>query len=82
MQVEISVITCHHKGDLIYGFIDSVKQSLGVSYEIIVITSDDELALKGIPSCLVLMGHRCRQRSATLGLGLQKANIWPALMMT
>lgn len=35
----ISVIICHHKGDLIYKAIESLQQSSGVSFEIIVATS-------------------------------------------
>jgi GT2 family glycosyltransferase len=50
---DISVIVCHHTGDLLFDFLKSVKKSVGVKYEIIVITSDDDLASKGIPDCLV-----------------------------
>lgn len=55
---EISVIVCHHKGDFIYKFVDSVKESIGVTYEIIVITSDDHLAVTGIPGCKVFNGDQ------------------------
>ena len=72
MQAEISVITCHHKGDLIYGFIDSIKQSLGVSYEIIVITSDDNLARRGIAGCLVFNGPQMPAEKRNMGARLAK----------
>lgn len=52
-QPDISVITCHHKGTFINGFIESIKKSVGVSFEIIVVTSDEELALTGINGCAV-----------------------------
>lgn len=55
---EISIIVCHHVGTFIYKFVESVKKSFGVKYEIIVITSDNELALKGIPGCKVMNGDQ------------------------
>jgi len=65
--VEISVITCHHKGDLIYKFVESVKSSTFSSYEIIVITSDDDLALKGIPGCIVFNGPQMPDEKRNIG---------------
>lgn len=53
---EISVIACHHKGDFIHKFVDSVKKSVGVTYEIIIITSDSTLALEGVDGCKVSYG--------------------------
>ena len=50
----ISCILCHHKGDFIYKAVESIKQSINVTFEIIVVTSDDDLALKGIPGCYVI----------------------------
>lgn len=40
---DISVIVCHHTGDLIHGFLESILKSKGVRFEIIVITSDPNL---------------------------------------
>lgn len=37
----ISVIICHHKGDLIYNCLKALKESKFVEYEIIVVTSDE-----------------------------------------
>lgn len=56
--VEVSVIACHHKGEFIYKFVDSVKKSTGVNYEIIIITSDDHLAVTGIKGCRVFNGDQ------------------------
>lgn len=53
LNPEISCIVCHHKGDFIHKFVKSVRDSIGVTYEIIVITSDDELASNGIKGCYV-----------------------------
>ncbi len=50
---EISVIVCHHTGKLIDGFINSIKKSEEVKFQIIVMTSDEDLAMRGIPDCLV-----------------------------
>lgn len=50
---DVSIITCHHRGDFIYKFVESVKKSFGVNYEIIIMTSDEKLALNGIPHCWV-----------------------------
>jgi len=50
---EISVITCHHTGTLLYGFLESVKKSVGVTFEIIVITSDEKIAVDGLSGCVV-----------------------------
>lgn len=53
----ISCILCHHKGDFIYKAVESIKSSINVELEIIVITSDDEVALNGIPGCLVFNNY-------------------------
>jgi len=50
---EISIVVCHHVGTLIHGFLESVRKSVGVSYEIIVMTSDEHIALEGLRDCLV-----------------------------
>lgn len=49
----ISVIVCHHTGDLLIGFIESIKKSHGAFFEVIVMTSDEKLAVTGIPDCWV-----------------------------
>jgi len=55
---EISIICCHHKGTFVHKFVESVKKSIGVTYEIIIITSDDHLAVTGIPGCKVHSGDQ------------------------
>lgn len=50
---DISVIVCHHVGELLYGFLTSLSKSTDVSYEVIVMTSNEELSLQGIKGCLV-----------------------------
>lgn len=72
---EISVITCHHKGDFIYKFVDSVKKSTTVTYEIIVITSDPVLAEKGIPGCLVYFNEGLPAEKRNVGARLAKSPI-------
>ena len=56
--LEISVIVCHHTGSFVYKFVESVKRSFGVKYEIIVVTSDDHLAITGITGCKVFNGDQ------------------------
>lgn len=51
--VDISIVVCHHVGTLLDGFIESVALSENVDYEVIVMTSNEELSLKGIKNCLV-----------------------------
>ena len=52
-RLDVSVVVCHHTGDLIYKFIDSINKSVNVKFEIILLTSDSDLALKGIPGVWV-----------------------------
>lgn len=68
----ISVIVCHHKGNFIYKFVDSCKKSIGVSYEIIVITSDDQLAVTGIPDCRVFNGDQYPAAKRNMGARVSK----------
>lgn len=44
----ISIILCHHFGDLIYKCIESIQKSLHTHYEIIVITSSSDLVIPGV----------------------------------
>ena len=53
---DISVIVCHHKGTFVHKFVDSIKKSVGVTYEIIIITSDEAFALEGITGCKTSFG--------------------------
>ena len=53
---DISVIVCCHTKEFIYDFVASVKKSVGANYEIIVVSSDDELCTTGILGCTVING--------------------------
>lgn len=53
---EISVIVCCHNQGFIHKFVESVKKSIGVTYEIIIVSSDDALCEVGIPQCTVING--------------------------
>jgi len=68
----ISVITCHHKGSFIHKFVSSVKRSINVEYEIIVVTSDDELASQGIKGCLVINNYGGPAEKRNVGARLAK----------
>lgn len=70
---EVSVVLCHHKGDFIYKAVDSIKKSIGLSFEIIVITSDDKLAETGIDGCLVMNGPAMPAAKRNMGIRLAKS---------
>src|SRR3990167_6266081 len=53
---DISVIVCAHTQGFIHKFVESVKRSVGTNYEIIVVSSDDELSENGILGCTVING--------------------------
>ncbi len=71
---EISVIACHHLGDFIYKFVESVKKSISVTYEIIIITSDSNLATTGIKDCIVQYHPGMPAEKRNAGVRLAKAN--------
>ena len=64
---DISVIVCHHKGDFIHRFVDSIKKSVGVTFEIIIITSDQAFALEGINGCKVSDGPQFPAEKRNIG---------------
>lgn len=70
---DISVIVCAHNQGFIHKFVESVKRSVGASYEIIVVSSDDELSSQGIPGCFVFNGPAMpaakRNRGARIAKG-------------
>ena len=70
--MEVSVIVCHHKGNFIRKFVNSVKESVNVDYEIIVVTSDDELASSGISGCLVVNNYGGPAEKRNVGARLAK----------
>lgn len=71
----ISVIVCHHKGDFLDKFIPSVKASIEVTYEIIVMTSDLKLAENGIPGCLVFYNEGMPAAKRNAGARIAKSPI-------
>jgi len=71
---QISVIACHHVGDLVYKFVESVKKSTGVTYEIIIMTSDEKLAATGIPHCWVHYHEGMPAAKRNAGVRVAKAD--------
>lgn len=69
---EVSVVVCHHTGELLYDFLTSLKHCT-IPIEVIVMTSDDELASEGIKGCLVMhstdMPATKRNRAARMAKG-------------
>jgi len=72
--VEVSVIFCHHRGDFIYKAVESIKSSINVKYEIIVITSDDALALNGIKGCFVVNNYGGPAEKRNVGARVAKGD--------
>lgn len=75
---EISVIACHHKGDFVFDFVDSVKNTTeykAQQAEIIIVTSDEALADKGIPNCTVFYNQGMPAEKRNVGARLSKAPI-------
>ena len=68
---EISVIVCAHNQVFIHEFVASVKNSIGVTYEIIVISSDPTLT--SIPGCFVTNGPPLPAAKRNMGARLAKA---------
>ncbi len=72
---EISIIACHHKGDFIFEFIDSVRTTTefrGQRAEIIVVTSDEALADKGISDCQVFYNTGLPTEKRNLGVRVSR----------
>ena len=68
----MSVIVCHHTGNLISGFIDSIFESTNVNFEVIVMTSNSELATKGIRDCRVFYHEGLPATKRNAGARLSK----------
>ena len=69
---EISVIVCHHTGALLFGFLDSIFKSTNVDFEVIVMTSSEELASTGIKNCLVMHHTGLPAEKRNIGARLSK----------
>ena len=67
---EISVIVCHHKGDFIDKFVASVKRSFGVKYEILIMTSDENLAVTGMKGCQTFYSEKMPAEKRNTGARL------------
>jgi len=69
---EVSVVVCHHTGELLFDFLTSLKHCT-IPIEVIVMTSDEELASEGIKGCLVMhstdMPATKRNRAARMAKG-------------
>lgn len=72
---QVSVIVCCHNQGFIHKFVESVKRSFGVTYEIIVVSSDDELSATGIPGCTVINGPAMPAAKRNMGARIAKADI-------
>lgn len=72
MDPQVSAILCHHRGAFIYKAVESIKSSIGVTFEIIVVTSDDELASNGIRGCLVINNYGGPAEKRNVGARLAK----------
>lgn len=75
MGPQVSAILCHHKGDFVYKAVESIKSSIGVTFEIIVVTSDDELASNGIRGCLVINNYGGPAEKRNVGSRLAKGEL-------
>ena len=72
-KVEISVIVCHHTGDLLFKFLESIRKSLGVTYEIILVTSDK--SLEGdhrVHDCIMIHSTEMPARKRNIGAYVSK----------
>ena len=65
---EISILVCHHYGELLFDFLTSIRKSAGVTYEIILVTSDKSLG--GDPrvhECIMIHSTEMPARKRNLG---------------
>ena len=74
LKLEISIVVCHHKGTFVEKFVESVKKSLHVTYEVIVVTSNSDLALTGIKDCIVVYHEGMPAAKRNCGVRLSKAD--------
>lgn len=59
----ISVIVCHHKGELIYPALASIRRSEGVDFEIIVVTSVEGTEFKDADRTVFCKGGPAKKRN-------------------
>ena len=71
LNPSISIIVCHHVGDLIYPFVESVKKYCATPYEIIVISSDAELFT--IEGCRIYFSTELPAEKRNIGVSLSRS---------
>lgn len=71
---EVSVIVCHHTGTLIFGFLKSLFKSKEVTLQVIVISSDKELVIKGIDNCITLYSEALPAEKRNAAARIAKAD--------
>jgi GT2 family glycosyltransferase len=60
----ISIILCHHTGELIYECVKSIRKSKNIEYEIIIVSSDPEL---NIPDARIITSNEGPAEKRNLG---------------
>lgn len=65
LKPEISVIVLYHTGDFLEGFLESIKRSVDVSYEVIVVTSDKVKVPEG---CVVVFSTAMPAEKRNIGV--------------
>lgn len=72
---DVSVIICNHVvGELLYRTIASIHAQKKVSYEVIVLTSSEELADVGLKGCIVIHSTKGPAEKRNIGAKLAKAD--------
>lgn len=70
---DISCIVCHHTGTLLFDFLESIRKSVGVSYEIILVTSDKSLEGDNrVHDCIMIHSTEMPARKRNLGAYVAK----------
>ena len=72
VEPEVSVVICHHTGDLLFPMLDSLFKSRNVNFEVIVLTSNEGLAMKGIKGCIVMHSLAMPAEKRNIGVRLSK----------
>lgn len=70
---KVSIVVCHHTGDLIYPFIDSIKKHCTLSYELIIVSSNEELCTNGIEGCQTFFSTELPATKRNIGVRVSKS---------
>ena len=54
IRPQVSVVVCHHKGDFIYKFVESLRKSICADYELIVVSSDTTIDRVKLGKCTLI----------------------------